>query len=55
MVSLSDNMSAVEANPAVQKKFGKQTRSVPHHTERASKFYSSHDEKAKRKVCMTGS
>lgn len=43
-------MSAAEANPAVVKKFGKGERSVPHHSQKAKKFYSAYDEKHPKKV-----
>ncbi|KIV97651.1 hypothetical protein B0A52_06045 [Exophiala mesophila] len=36
-------MSATEANKAVVKKFGKGERSVPHYSQKASKWYPSHD------------
>jgi len=42
-------MSATEANPAVNKKFGSGTRSVPHHSQKASKYYPAHDEPQRRK------
>lgn len=45
-----DIMSAVEANPAIKKKFGKGERSVPHHSEKASKWYPAHTDAVKRKV-----
>ena len=47
-------MSAVlEANrPAGQTKtFGKSTREVPHHSQKARKFYPAEDEAVARKVC----
>lgn len=46
-------MSAVEANPAVTKKFGKGERSVPHTSQKARKFYPAYDEKQQKKVCGT--
>lgn len=46
-------MSATDANPAVTKKFGKGERSVPHHSQKARKFYPSHDEPQRRKARKT--
>ncbi len=46
----SDIMSGKEANQATKKKFGKSERSVPHHSEKASKWYPAHTDAAKRKV-----
>jgi large subunit ribosomal protein L6e len=42
-------MSATEANPAVSKKFGSGSRSVPHHSQKAQKYYPAHDERQPRK------
>jgi hypothetical protein len=42
--------------PAGQKKtFGKSTREVPHHTQKAKKWYPAEDEVQPKKVCLTTS
>jgi len=43
-------MSSADANSATTKKFGKGERTVPHHTQKASKFYPAYDEKQPRKT-----
>lgn len=43
-------MSSADANSATTKKFGKGERSVPHHTQKASKFYPAYDEKQPKKT-----
>jgi len=40
-------MSAAEANPAVVKKFGKSQRSIPHHSQKAKRYYPTTDEPVK--------
>jgi hypothetical protein len=42
-------MSATEGNPVV-KKFGAGERSVPHHSQKAKKWYSTSDDPAPKKV-----
>lgn len=49
-VTSASKMSTSEAKPTT-KKFGKGERTVPHHSEKASKFYPAYDEKQPRKVC----
>lgn len=39
---------------ATTKKFGKGERTIPHHTNKASRFYPAHDEKQPKKVCNSG-
>lgn len=46
-------MSATEAQPAVQKQFGKGTRSVPHPSQKAKKWYPTSDVAQPRKVSQS--
>lgn len=46
-------MSATEAQPAVQKQFGKGTRSVPHHSQKAKKWYPTSDVSQPKKARKT--
>ncbi|KIY02176.1 uncharacterized protein Z520_02314 [Fonsecaea multimorphosa CBS 102226] len=46
-------MSSTEANPAVVKKFGSGERSVPHHSQKARKWYPAYDEPQRRKARKT--
>ncbi|RMD40855.1 hypothetical protein DV735_g4280, partial [Chaetothyriales sp. CBS 134920] len=46
----SDTMSALKANVAVKKQFGKGERHVPHHSQKASKWYPTHTEPLPRKT-----
>ena len=44
-------MSAADANSSSTKKFGKGERTIPHHSQKASRFYPAYDEKQQKKVC----
>jgi len=44
-------MSSADANSSTTKKFGKGERSIPHHSQKASRFYPAYDEQQKKKVC----
>ncbi|OAP56156.1 hypothetical protein AYL99_09335 [Fonsecaea erecta] len=46
-------MSSTEANPAVVKKFGSGERSVPHHSQKARKWYPAYDEPQRKKARKT--
>ncbi|KEF56815.1 large subunit ribosomal protein L6e [Exophiala aquamarina CBS 119918] len=46
-------MSATEAQPAVQKQFGKGHRSVPHHSQKAKKWYPTSDVSQPKKARKT--
>jgi large subunit ribosomal protein L6e len=43
--------SVEAARPASKKKFGKGERVVPHHTQKAKKWYPAEDESQPKKVC----
>ena len=45
-------MSAKQEQP-VTKSFGKGERSIPHHSQKASKYYPAEDESAPKKVRLT--
>lgn len=42
-------MSAADANQSTTKKFGKGERTIPHHSQKASRFYPAYDDKQPRK------
>ncbi|KIW81491.1 hypothetical protein Z517_04516 [Fonsecaea pedrosoi CBS 271.37] len=46
-------MSSTEANQAVVKKFGSGERSVPHHSQKARKWYPAYDEPQRKKARKT--
>ncbi|KAK5945752.1 60S ribosomal protein L6 [Knufia obscura] len=43
-------MSSADANSSTTKKFGKGERTIPHHSQKASRFYPAYDEPQKKKT-----
>ena len=49
---MSSTKQGAEKSAPKTKKFGKGERTVPHHTEKAKKYYPATDEAKPKKVCL---